>query len=106
MALDVAVEHLDGTVVVLPLGELDLATAPDLERVLDGLVGEHPSVLVDLRGVTFADCAGLRPIRKALQQGTYSLSRVRLAGARGRVQRVVDLTGLERAFAAAGAPGN
>ncbi len=43
-------------------GELDLATAPQLERALD--VSQRDSLLVVLepRGLTFIDCAGLRVI--------------------------------------------
>lgn len=90
----VAVEHLDGTVLVRPVGELDLATAPEVERALDGVIGGHWAVVVDLSEVSFADCAGLRAVRWALQQP--SLVSLRTSGAHPRVQRVLELTGLER----------
>jgi hypothetical protein len=35
MAFTVVVEHIDGSVLVCPVGELHLATAPILERVLE-----------------------------------------------------------------------
>jgi anti-anti-sigma regulatory factor len=43
MAFTVVVEHIDGTVLVCPVGELDLATAPILERVLETLVADPPA---------------------------------------------------------------
>jgi stage II sporulation protein AA (anti-sigma F factor antagonist) len=88
----VATEHHDGTVVVRPAGELDLATAPDLERVLGDLLGRHWAVVLDLSEVTFADCAGLRPVRWALAQ-PYLVS-VRTSGIKPHVRRVLELTGL------------
>ena len=94
MSFDVAVEHLDGTVLVCPIGELDLETASTLERVLERLICGPLALEIDLSGVTFADCAGLRPIRQALRQGSYSLTRVRLSGGAPAVQRVLELTGL------------
>jgi anti-sigma B factor antagonist len=94
----VTVEHLGGTVLLRPSGELDMTTAPALERALEGVVGKKPSVLLDLGRVSFADCAGLRPIRRALQQGPKNMTSVRVFGAQPRVERVLSLTGLQRSL--------
>ena len=51
----------DGTV-VLPHGELDLATAADLEAVL---LAQSGRVVVDLRGLSFVDASGLRVLLEA-----------------------------------------
>jgi anti-anti-sigma factor len=90
--MHVSVEHLDGTAMVRAAGELDLATAPELERVLEGLVGKKRAVVIDLSELTFADCAGLRPVREALRGP--DLVRLRNTGAHPQVQRVLELTGL------------
>ena len=95
MSLDVAVEHLDGTVLVCPIGELDLATAPELERVLERLASEPSAIVLDLSGVTFADCAGLRPVREALCRGGSLGRHVRLSSPRPAVRRVLELAGLD-----------
>jgi anti-sigma B factor antagonist len=92
----VTIEHLDGTVVLRPLGELDLTTAQELQHALEDVVGKARSVVLDLGGVSFADCAGLRPIRRALQGGLDNVTSVRVFGARPRVERVLSLTGLQR----------
>jgi anti-anti-sigma factor len=104
MAFTVVVEHIDGTVLVCPVGELDLATAPILERVLETLVADPPAIELDLSGITFVDCAGLRPIREAPQRAFHSLTRVRVSGARPMVRRVLELTGLDVASAPAESP--
>jgi anti-sigma B factor antagonist len=92
VAFTVVVEHLDGTVLVAPVGELDLATAPVLEEVLEGLVGSPPAIELDLSGLTFVDCVGLRPIRQALRTASHSLTRMRVTGARPAVRQVLELT--------------
>ena len=53
-----------GWCVVRVTGELDIATAPALGRCLRETVARHPAqgIVVDLRAVTFMDCAGLRPL--------------------------------------------
>ncbi len=54
-------EHAAGTVVV-PEGELDFGTAPDLDAVLTKQSGR---VVVDLRKLSFIDLAGLRVLLDA-----------------------------------------
>jgi anti-sigma B factor antagonist len=54
-------EHAAGTVVV-PVGELDLGTARDLEAVLATQSGP---VVVDLRKLSFIDLTGLRLLLEA-----------------------------------------
>jgi anti-anti-sigma factor len=54
-------EHVAGKVVV-PEGELDLATAPQLEAVLTTHSGP---VVVDLRKLSFCDVRGLRVLLEA-----------------------------------------
>lgn len=94
----VVVDHLNGTAILRLKGELDLATAPQLEATLGELLkGGHRSVTLDMSGCTFADCAGLRPIRRARREATD----LRVTGAEFFVQRVLSLTGLEGPMAPA-----
>jgi anti-anti-sigma factor len=95
VSFDVAVEHLDGTVLVCPIGELDLATAPELERVLEGLASGPSTIVMDLSGLTFVDCAGLRPVREALRREQSLGRQVRISNARPAVRRVLEVTGLD-----------
>jgi anti-anti-sigma factor len=90
----VRTEWSNGTVILLPAGELDVMTASELERVIEGVVGHAPTVVVDLSAVRFVDCAGLAPIRQALQAGRTTGTSVRLVGASPQVGRVLRLTGL------------
>ncbi len=90
----VTIERRGGTVLVRPSGELDVMTAPRLEQALVGVLGEHRTVLVDLSGVPFADCAGLRPIRQALREARTSGTEIELRDPVPAVRRVLQLTGL------------
>jgi anti-anti-sigma factor len=72
--------------VVAPRGELDLATAPELEAVLLAQTGR---VVVDLRQVTFADAATLHALARSRQNG------VNLGFVAGRaVSRLIEAVGL------------
>ncbi|MFT9474564.1 STAS domain-containing protein [Streptomyces sp. 11-1-2] len=41
-------------------GELDLVTAAEVREALQRAVGENHAVVIDLGGLTFCDCTGLR----------------------------------------------
>jgi anti-anti-sigma factor len=92
----VTTEWTNRTVVLLPMGDLDVMTAPDLGRVLTSVVDDADRVVLDLSGVRFVDCAGLAPVRRVLRVGRTSGTTVRLVGARPQVEKVLRLTGLAR----------
>jgi anti-sigma B factor antagonist len=79
-------------------GELDIATAPQVAEVLDGLAPDADGVrhvVVDLRGLTFMDARGLHEL---IRQNDYARqNRHNLAVVRGReaIQRVLALTAVD-----------
>jgi anti-anti-sigma factor len=82
-------------IVVIPVGEIDLATVDQLQAELDAAAGEATQVVLDLREVSFIDSAGLRLVlysSRALEASGGGLTVVR--GPR-EVQRVFDLVGLD-----------
>ncbi len=84
----------DGVVTISLQGELDLASASQLEEHFAALDEQRPSrVVVDLGGLAFIDSSGLRVLlladAHAREQG-YEL--VLLPG-RDAVQRVFEMTG-------------
>ena len=91
----VTIDSSDGLALVYPRGELDVASAPALRVALArALRGDHRSLVVDLSRLTFSDCAGLRPVRWAVNEGARVGTDVRLRDAVPAVRRVLDLTGL------------
>lgn len=57
---------VDGTTSVRVSGELDMATAPELRRVLESaLEGPPERLAVDLRELTFTDSTGIRELVSA-----------------------------------------
>jgi len=90
-----------------PSGELDLASRGPLERELVRV--EQTDALrieLDLAGLTFIDCAGLRVVTDAAARSREDGSRLRLRPGTPAVQRVLELTGVVAVlpFAAAPAP--
>ena len=94
----VARRRAGDTVVVVPEGEIDLATVDTVQAELDMAAGESARVVLDLRAVTFIDSAGIRLVLEAMRAlrefavvpGGPEVSRVfRLVGLDERV-RIVD----------------
>ncbi len=78
-------------IVVAPAGEIDLAPVDVLGAEIEAASGETDALVLDLRGVTFIDSAGLRLVLQT-SRGVERFSVVR--GPR-EVQRVFDLVGLD-----------
>lgn len=84
-----------GKVVVVVEGELDMNTAPLLERELDAAMATpDATVLLDLSDCDFIDSTGIALIVRAWQ-GLESEDRFALCGVGDQVKRVLDITGLE-----------
>ncbi|MGP4003007.1 STAS domain-containing protein [Streptomyces sp. 8N706] len=95
---------LAGVATVAVRGELDLVTGDRLLSCLFKAVDEHTSVIVDLSGVTFLDCAGLRPLNDARRRAARMGRQLHLQGVPRTVTRVLRATGLESAFSIAPRP--
>jgi anti-sigma B factor antagonist len=88
----------DDEVIVALRGEVDLATAPRLERELAlGPVRNARAVLVDLERVAFMDLTGLRPLL-SFAVPTRPGHRVAITAGPPSVQRLLKLSGLRPHF--------
>lgn len=83
-----------GVHVVRPVGELDIATADELDRRLRAVpVEDH--LVVDLAEVTFVDSVTLSRFVRAARRHEAAGTSVVLAGATGIVERVLAITQLD-----------
>ncbi len=61
----------DGTVVAVS-GEVDVCTEAPLQQALLRIMREHGArLLLDVSGVSFMDCAGLRALAEPIQQALH-----------------------------------
>lgn len=96
-----------GWMFVTASGEIDLATAPDLEKhIVGSLAGRSDAkgVVVDLSEIDFIDSTGLRTLITAQQQmSTAGLEFVLVYGA-GAVRRLLEVTSLTGSFRTVSSP--
>lgn len=97
--MDVEVDRSAAGAMVLVRGEVDLATAPELDEVLAAIGASDGPVVVDLSEVSFLDSSGLSVLVRSHQclraSGGDGL---RLVVTRPATQRVLDATGLTEVF--------
>jgi anti-sigma B factor antagonist len=88
-------------------GELDLATAPQLRRRLDTLIGRSTTdVVVDLADAPFVDAAGVHVLVDAHRRLLADDRRLTITSASAATLRVLQLLGLEALFGTATAIGD
>ena len=96
---EVVTDKSDEYVVVAVVGELDVATAPQLRTQLRKIVGEECStVVVDLTAVTFVDSTALGVLIEARKQCDANAGTMRIAISEPRILRVFEITGLTELF--------
>ena len=74
-------------------GEVDIATAPQLDETLRAALAHARLVLVDLREMSFMDSTGLRVILDASVRAREQRGRLVFAGVPAHVESLLDVTG-------------
>jgi anti-sigma B factor antagonist len=91
----------EGRLVVVPTGELDIASADAVRSEADRRNPDDELVL-DLRGLTFVDTSGIQllvELQRAARDEGFAL---RIVRARAQVHRVFEIAGLEEVLPFAG----
>jgi anti-anti-sigma factor len=85
----------DGRIRVIPRGEVDVATAPELDgRLRELRASGFDRLLLDLRDVTFMDSTGLRLILSWDEVARSDGLRFELLPGPPHVQRLFEITGV------------
>ena len=85
---------------VRPHGELDLATSPELERLVLGRLEQGRAVVLDLRGLEFMDSSGVRVLVAANAQAESEGGSLRIVRPEpgSPVERILVVSGIDRAL--------
>jgi anti-sigma B factor antagonist len=88
-----------GAAVVSVVGEVDLATAPELRTVLDKVLdGGASTLVVDLSASTFIDSTALGVLIGAWKRSQNEGRAMSVVAADPRILRVFEITGLTDLF--------
>ena len=92
---DVQTHRDDNGLVVVPRGEIDLATVDIVRQALAREMQPGEAVVLDLREVGFMDTSGLRYVLELTEKAAQDGFSLRLVRGPGPVQRVFEVSGLE-----------
>ena len=101
MGVILCVRPGDGGTIVAVSGEVDVCTEAPLQQALLRIIRERSArLMLDLSGVWFMDCAGLRALLATRRRAESRGGRMRLIAASAAVRRIIELTGAQEALAA------
>ena len=90
----------DGVLVLRPVGRLDSASSPELERAVNERIdGGARRVVFDLGDLDYVSSAGLRVILLAGKKLRATQGKLALAGMRDAVREVFEMSGFMQLFA-------
>src|SRR3954462_15305787 len=94
----IAASDRDGRAHLTLRGELDLATAPELEQLVNERIDGSQEVLVDLRGLEFMDSSGIRVLVAAHARAGRIGTRLFIVRPEpaSAVAKIVEVAGLDR----------
>jgi anti-sigma B factor antagonist len=100
MGVTLCIRAGDGGAIVAISGEVDVCSEDPLQlSLLQVIRGCGARLTLDVSGVSFMDCAGLRALlvtrRRAEMRGGF----LRLTAASAAVRRIIELTGVQEALA-------
>ena len=100
MTLSVSTERTPTGVRLIFAGDIDIGTSDELAEVITSAITAGPgSVVVDLAGVPFCDCSGVRALIAGRDLALRLGSGYRVAGAHDLVLRVLQILGHDKALA-------
>ncbi|HSE71771.1 MAG TPA: STAS domain-containing protein [Nocardioidaceae bacterium] len=100
MELEIEVIRQDGHAVVVPRGDVDLATNGRLREAIDELVvGGEVHLVVDLDEVSFLDSTGLGALIGARRKTHAFKGSFALVCTKDQVMKLFTITGLDKVFA-------
>jgi anti-sigma B factor antagonist len=93
-------ERLDGAMPVISvIGEIDVATAPQLRESLHGVIAAGRStVALDLLAVTFIDSTALGVLVGGLKRCRELGGELHVVVADARIRKIFEITGLDKVF--------
>ena len=100
MGVTLCVRLGDGGTIVAISGEVDVCTEAPLQQALLWIIRERGArFMLDVSGVSFMDCAGLRALLATRRRAELRGGFVHLIAASAAVCRIIELTGAQEALA-------
>jgi anti-anti-sigma factor len=95
---DIVVRNDDDRLVVMPRGDLDVATGDEFGDALERAMQHDGPVVVDMAGLTFVDSTGINTVLRALRFAANNGTALVVRSAPPNIRRVFEITGVAAVF--------
>ena len=100
MSVTLCIRPGDGVTIMAISGEVDVCTEAQLQQSLLRIIREcGAKLMLDVSGVSFMDCAGLRALLATRRRAEIRGGFLRLIATSAAVRRIIELTGAQEALA-------
>jgi len=100
MGVTLYVRPGDGGTIVAVSGEVDVCAEGQLQQIMLQIMLERSArIFLDVSGVSFMDCAGLRALLTTRRRAELRGGCMRLIATSAAVRRIIELTGAHEALA-------
>jgi anti-sigma B factor antagonist len=100
MGVTLSIRPGDGGTIVAISGEVDVCTEALLQQALLQIIRKRGArLMLDVSGVSFMDCAGLRALLATRRRAELRGGFLRLIAVSAAVRRIIELTGAQEALA-------
>ena len=88
-------QHLAGeSQTILITGELDMASAPELDALVSRLASRPGEIVLDVKGITFMDSTGVRLILRVVELCQENGCRFEVRSLTPQIRRLLDVAGV------------
>lgn len=97
--LRVRIEMRTGAAVIIPSGEIDLISSPELRQHIKRVQADKPArVVINLENVPYMDSAGVATLVEAMQVARKTNTRLVLCGLQEKVRSIFEISRLDTVF--------
>ena len=97
--VEVTSEQVNGSLILKPLGDIDLSRSPSLRLQLDQAQGSGPTkLIIDLAEVPYMDSSGVATLVEAMKAARAAGRKLVLCGMQERVKSIFEIARLDMVF--------
>lgn len=97
--MEINVEHKNDTVIIKPLGEIDLHNSPQLRKTLQEITEKDTvNLLINLEAVSYMDSSGLATLVEVFQRISGLGKKLALFSLQDTVKNIFSITRLDEIF--------
>lgn len=98
MSLKIELKNLDSTIEILPIGEVDIYTSPELKNKVFGLIETKKNIIINGEKLEYIDSTGLGVLMSIYKKIQENNLKFEITNLKPNIYKLFDITGLNKVF--------